>query len=139
MTYYHKDYNLYVAHLLMKEVVKDPNEKVLNERYYISIEMFKFENPEVAYTEIMTMIKSGVYTYADREGENIIEIKCIRLDELDLIQYTMDGIKSQLSEKDSNGFTISSISLAGHDNIDLNTEKRKEDLKLFDQYYNYKG
>ncbi|MBO9699954.1 MAG: hypothetical protein J7604_07070 [Sporocytophaga sp.] len=139
MTYYHKDWNLYVANLLMKETIEDSNGSILNESFFILIELFQFENPEVAYLEIVRLIESNVYSDRYRDKGNIVELKCIGLNELDLLQTNIDDIKSKLRDKDSNGITITGIGIDKFNRMTSPSIKRKEELKLFDKYYNYRS
>jgi len=139
MTYYHRDWNLYVASILMKETANDSSGNIVNESYFIMIELFQFENPEVAYSEINQLIESDVYSDRFRDGDNIIELKCIGLNELDLLQSNIDDIKSKLLEKDSKGVTIAGIGIDKFNGLTSPSVKTKEELKLFDKYYNYKS
>ncbi len=123
----------------MKETVMDSNGILLDESFFILIELFQFENPEVAYSEITRLIESNVYSDRNREKDNIVEHKCIGLNELDLLQSNIDNIKSQLHEDGSYGITIAGIGFDKFNRLTSPSIKRKEELKLFDKYYNFKN
>jgi hypothetical protein len=135
MTYYQKGWNLYVANILMKKTVKDVNRKVLSESYYIAVELFQFNDPEEAYSEISKLIEANMYSDEVREGDGIVAYESVRLDELDLLQTTMEGIKSQLMDKSVYSVNISIVKMNELENA--TSVKRKEELALFDKYYSY--
>ncbi len=137
MTYYEKDWNIYVANFLMKKVVKfDTAERegeIKSESYFIAVELFRCENPEEAYNRISAIAKSG-HLDSYHEGEDLVEIHYVGLNDLDLIQKTDEFIKD-IFESNECGVDITSIQLPNQDFKMFIREKK--DLTLFDEYYNY--
>lgn len=137
MTYYKKDWNIYVANFLMKKVVKfDTAERggeIKSESYFIAVELFRCENPEEAYNRISAIAKSG-HEDSYHDGEDLVEIHYVGLNDLDLIQKTDEFIKD-IFERNEYGVDITSIRLPNQDFKMFIREKK--DLTLFDEYYNY--
>lgn len=133
MTYYRKEWKLYVVHFLMKESIRDPYGKLLDESLYIAVELFQFNNPEEAYTHVMEMVQSNMHSDAqhDKDG-NIIRQECIGLNNIGLLQTTLDQLKEDLDSEPNYGVTLSTINLA---KIDVSLAAayitKKEELDLF--------
>jgi hypothetical protein len=137
MTYYQEGWNLYVARFLMKKIVKDAFGKIVKETHYIDVQLFQFDNPEDAFNEIIEMTKSRTLSYANREEGNTIELSCIGLNDLDILQSNFEQIKETL-ETETYGIDLAIINLDEVKKDVSNLISKKEDLSLFDKYYNYK-
>ncbi len=133
MTNYREDWNLYVVNFLMKETIKDDHENFLSESYYISVELFRFKNPEEAYNLVQQMVENNGLSYVYRnEKGNTIELECIGLNDLDLLQTNPQQMKNDLEAGYEYGFDITTINLNNIQNpIDSFLTKSKSDLKLF--------
>lgn len=137
MTYYQKDWNIYIANFLMKTVVKfDMGEKageIKSESYFIAVELFRCENPEEAYDRISAIAKSG-HQDSYHDGEDLVEIHYVGLNDLDLLQKTVKNI-NDIFERNEYGVDITSIQLPGKDCNAFIREKKA--LTLFDEHYNF--
>lgn len=121
----------------MRSVTKDYYDVIQDESYYISVQLFQFENPEKAYEKIIKIVQNESLSDRYREGDYIIELSCIGLNELDLLQTNIEELNRDLKTLDY-GIDITSLDLDTPKEKILKLVKSKEDLKLFDKYYNYK-
>jgi hypothetical protein len=138
MTYYQKEWNLYVANFLMKETVNDEEGKILSESHYICVELFRYDNPEEAYKAIMAMVNDESLSYKYRHEGNIVELKCVGLNDLDLLQTNIDKIKDDMGKaKTFYSLDIATVNLEGLNKDVSHLIKKKDDLSLFDEDYNY--
>ena len=131
MTCYREGWDLYAASLLMTATTRNYEDQILNESVYVMVELFKFEDPEKAYQSISGMIRDGNYSDRFREDGNIIELKCLGLYDLDLLQTNLDEIKQHFEGDWHYGVDIASVNL---DHIGSGLSgliKKKEDLSLF--------
>jgi hypothetical protein len=131
MTNLRKDWDLYVAHFLMKEIKKDDNGNILNESYYINIELFRYDSPEKAYAEIVETAKNDSDSYHDDEG-NIIEVCCLGLNNLDKMLCSLEDINNDLKkEKQDYGVQIAIIRQEEFKADENSMLRKKEDMDLF--------
>ena len=96
--------------------------------------MFKSDNPEDAYEYAISMIPNLNHGYRNDEGQEVQDV-CLGINDLDLLQENISSIENILNLKDS--FTIDTFYGKEMQKKPEYMIQKKEDLTLFDKYYNY--
>lgn len=139
MTYWQKDWNLYVCRYVITQKVIDHTDKgsfTIQDTHYIKIDIFKSDNPEEAYEYALAEISGLDYGYRNDEGQEVRDV-CVGINELDLLQTNISSLENTV--KNSESYTIETISEEEMNKKPKELVRKKEELKLFDRYYNYKS
>lgn len=134
MTYFQEGWDLFICRFLMKKKITDHTNQgdfLIDESHYLEIVLFRSKNPASAYDHALSLIQTLDYRYRDDKGQ-IVELKCLGINGLDLLQTNLKTLDEELNDSNMNGYTLETISLNEFEKSVEDLIPNKEDLKLFD-------
>jgi hypothetical protein len=130
MTYADPSWDLYVANFVKRLRVRHQHGGLLKESWFVSVELFRFPDPETAYEKLLEQLRDGTRNEAYRDDEgHIVEVECLGMNDLDRVQASMSRINETLNG-DNSGVDVARVELDASSETGRRVRKRHE-LSLF--------